>query len=144
MFERPHLLLLVIGLTCVSACGDDDSAEGSDCTETTFEITNWPGASLSNSLYTGTSWEMDGCTEIQPSDLKITIQCNAGATGNARLISEGCGVLGIAAPGNILNSVGAEPAAGRTACAGQTVRSTITCYQECRKELRFRISSGSC
>jgi hypothetical protein len=107
-------------------------------------VTNWSGASYNNSLYTGTSWDFEGCTEIQPSDLTITIQCQAGATGNARLISEGCGVLGIAAPGNILNSVGAEPSSG-TPCAGQTVKdTTITCYQECRRELRFRITSGSC
>jgi len=114
------------------------------CIETTFEITNWPGAGASNSLYTGTSWELDDCTMIQPDPLIVTIRCPVDSFGQTRLISEGCGVLGVAAPGNVLSDVGASPSSG-TACAGQVVdNETIRCSQECRGLLNFRITSGPC
>ncbi len=124
--------------------GKLDGGGSPGCVQTTFEVTNWPGTSYNNSLYTGTSWQMDDCTEIQSDDLTITVRCPKNAFGNARLISEGCGVLGIAAPGNVLTDVGAAPSSGNK-CSGQTVSNTsITCYQECHKLLRFKITSGPC
>lgn len=142
LFLGFHMTLL----SAVSACsgsGGSDSG-GSGCTETTYEITNWSGSGESNTLYTGTSCELEWCTQIQSDPLTITIQCQADAYGNTDLISEGCGVLGIASPGNILTDVGASPSSG-TACAGQTVSGgSVTCYQECRELLPFRITSGSC
>jgi hypothetical protein len=122
-----------------------DSGTTPNCVQTTFKVTNWPGSSSNNSLYTGTSWKMKDCTEIQPDNLTITVKCPKGAFGNARLISEGCGVLGIAAPGNVLTDVGSAPSGGYNKCSGQTVsNTTITCYQECKKLLKFQISNGPC
>jgi hypothetical protein len=122
-----------------------DGGTTPNCIQTTFKVTNWPGSASNNSLYTGTSWELKSCTEIQPDNLTITIKCPKGAFGKARLISEGCGVLGIAAPGNILSDVGAAPSGGYSKCSGQTVsNTTVTCYQECKKLLKFEITNGPC
>lgn len=117
----------------------------SDCIETTFKVTNWSGTTANNSLYTGTSWTLTSCTQLQPDFLTITIKCPKGAFGNTDLISEGCAVLRVAAPGNILIDAGAAPSAGKTACASKTVtNTTVTCYQKCKRELEFKITSGAC
>ena len=48
------------------------------CIQTTYEITNWTGEAYGNTLYTGTSWKMEDCTEIQSSALSITVRCSRG------------------------------------------------------------------
>lgn len=133
------------GGTTTDSGGPSDSGVMSNCVQTTFKITNWPGMAYSNSFYTGTSWMLKNCTEIQSDLLTITIKCPKDmATGNTDFISEGCGVLGAAAPGNVLTDKGANPSSG-TKCAGQVVTNkTITCYQQCSKLLQFQITSGPC
>ena len=122
-----------------------DTGGTPDCVETTFQVTNWSGAPASNSLYTGTSWALPNCTQMQPDLLTVTIKCPKVSFGNTDLISEGCAILQVAAPGNILGDKGAAPSAGKTPCAGKTVtNTTITCYQKCKRELELKITSGAC